>query len=135
MSTLQVANVHFETTGANRIEYTGNNIIRVQANGGFQLPAGTTAERPTSGLASVIRFNTDTGLLESYNAGSWATVPDGPTFSGAYNVANAAKGTGLFTNLFLQTAQDYIGNSVFIAGRDSVLNNDFVFLCLIVFAK
>ena len=68
MSTLQVANVHFETTGANRIEYTGNNIIRVQANGGFQLPAGTTAQRPTGALNSVLRFNTDTGFLERHKA-------------------------------------------------------------------
>ena len=92
MSILQVANIQFTTTGANRIEYTGNNIIRVQANGGFQLPAGTTAQRPTGALNSVLRFNTDTGLLESYNGASWAIVPDGVTFNAAFTVANSGYG-------------------------------------------
>ena len=63
MSKLAVANIIFESTEANRIEYTGNNVIRVRANGGFQLPYGTTAQRasPETGL---MRYNTDTGLVD-----------------------------------------------------------------------
>ena len=70
MSKLAVANIIFESTESNRIEYTGNNVIRVRANGGFQLPYGTTAQRasPETGL---MRYNTDTGLVESYGTGGW----------------------------------------------------------------
>ena len=76
MSKLAVANIIFESTESNRIEYTGNNVIRVRANGGFQLPYGTTAQRasPETGL---IRYNTDTGLVESYGTGGWMEFPDG----------------------------------------------------------
>ncbi len=88
MSTLSVANVIFESTGANRIEYTGNNVIRVRANGGFQLPFGTTAQR-ASGDTGLMRYNTDTGLVETYGSGAWAVVPDGVTFNVAYTTANA----------------------------------------------
>jgi hypothetical protein len=133
MSTLQVANIHFTTSGANRIEYTGNNIIRVQANGGFQLPAGTTAERPTGGLSSVLRFNTDTGLLESFNGGSWATVPDGPTFSGAYGVANAAYGAAnaefTFSNSIYAATNSVFGvaNAAFGRANTALQNTSGVF--------
>lgn len=90
MSTIQVANLHFETTGANRIEYTGNNVVRVRANGGFQLPFGTSAQR-ANGDVGLIRYNTDTGLVESFGgAGTWDALPSGPVFNVAYGVANAA---------------------------------------------
>lgn len=90
MSTLQVANVQFETTGTNRIEYTGNNVIRVRANGGFQLPFGTTAQR-AAGETGLMRYNTDTGLVESWGgSGTWDALPTGPVFNVAYGVANAA---------------------------------------------
>ena len=63
MSKLAVANIIFETTESNRIEYTGNNIVRVRANGGLQIPFGTTAQRaPTE--YGLIRYNTDLGTVE-----------------------------------------------------------------------
>jgi hypothetical protein len=60
MSILQVANVQFETTGANRIEYTGNNVIRVKG-AGLQLPIVTNATKP-SPEAGMMLYNSDTGL-------------------------------------------------------------------------
>ena len=53
----------------NSIATTGT----LAANGGFQLPAGTTAQRPSSPVAGMIRFNTTTSGLEVYNSNtsSW----------------------------------------------------------------
>ena len=39
------------------------------ATGAIQMPVGTTAERPTGALG-MIRYNTDTGKMEAFVAGS-----------------------------------------------------------------
>lgn len=41
------------------------------ATGGMFLPVGTTAQRPASPAAGMMRFNTTTGRVESYNGTSW----------------------------------------------------------------
>lgn len=44
------------------------------STGYFDLPTGTTAQRPASPVAGMIRFNTDTGSVESYNGTIWSTI-------------------------------------------------------------
>lgn len=39
--------------------------------GGMYLPVGTTAQRPASPATGMMRFNTTTGLVETYNGTSW----------------------------------------------------------------
>ena len=89
MSKLAVANIIFETTEANRIEYTGNNIVRVRANGGLQIPFGTTAQR-VSPEYGIIRYNTDLQTVEMYDAGGWYNMPTGGYVNSIYTVANSA---------------------------------------------
>ena len=104
MSKLAVANIIFETTESNRIEYTGNNVVRVRANGGVQLPFGTTAQRasPEYGL---LRYNTDTGTVEMYDAGGWFNMPTGGYVNNIYTTANAAY--ALANNVAPQIAPSY----------------------------
>ena len=73
MSTLQVANLWFEATGSQRIFATSNALIRISSNGGVQIPSGTTAGRPTN-EAGIIRYNTDTGLLEYGDSSLWYSI-------------------------------------------------------------
>ena len=73
MSTLQVSNVWFESTGSQRIFATSNTLIRISSNGGVQIPSGTTAGRPTN-EAGIIRYNTDTGLLEYGDSSLWYSI-------------------------------------------------------------
>ena len=123
MSKLAVANIIFESTESNRIEYTGNNVIRVRANGGFQLPYGTTAQRasPETGL---MRYNTDTGLVETYNLGSWQSFPDGnyvnaiaTQVASSFNTANAAYGSA--NNVAPQIAPAFnTANAAFAAANN-----------------
>lgn len=40
----------------------------------FTIPSGTTAQRPGSAAAGMIRFNTDYGLPEVYNGSSWVVM-------------------------------------------------------------
>ena len=88
MSTLQAANIWFESTGSQRIFATSNALIRISSNGGVQIPAGTTAGRPTN-EAGIIRYNTDTGLLEYGNSSAWISFGSAPDLSPANNWANS----------------------------------------------
>jgi hypothetical protein len=44
------------------------------STGYFALPAGTTAQRPASPVAGMIRHNTDNDVVETYNGTSWDAV-------------------------------------------------------------
>lgn len=46
----------------------------INSTGYLQLPAGTTAQRPASPVAGMIRRNTDTGYLEVYNGTAWRSI-------------------------------------------------------------
>jgi len=97
MSILKVANVHFESTGTVRIDYTGNNVLRANASAGFQIPSGGSADRTTDGSVGVLRYNTDLNKIEVSNGSSWTILQDantttalsGLTVSGTYNDAGA----------------------------------------------
>ena len=40
----------------------------------MDIPAGNTAQRPSSPVVGMIRLNTQTNVLEGYNGASWATI-------------------------------------------------------------
>lgn len=42
--------------------------------------------------------------------------------SGRYTFTNTQKGQSFFANIFLQTAQDYISNAIYVAAADSVIH-------------
>ncbi len=41
------------------------------ATGGMFLPKGTTAQRPAIATAGMMRFNTTTNAVETYNGSTW----------------------------------------------------------------
>ena len=45
--------------------------VTVNDTGFIQLPSGTTAQRPGSPSAGMIRYNTDTARNEVYNGSAW----------------------------------------------------------------
>lgn len=70
------------TVEVNPVDTASNVSVNVQAangvlsyadssTGGFYLPVGTTAQRPASPSAGMIRYNTTTNLVEIYNGSSW----------------------------------------------------------------
>jgi hypothetical protein len=57
-----------------------------QANsstGYFDLPAGTTAERPGSPTSGNMRYNTSTNGFEGYNGTAWGSIGGGASAGGA----------------------------------------------------
>jgi hypothetical protein len=59
--------------------YTAN--ITSTATGYFQVPQGTTAQRPAATSAGLIRYNTSLGSLESANGTAWSNVGSGSASS------------------------------------------------------
>ena len=46
----------------------------IDDSSGLKLPNGTTAERPTTPAAGMIRYNSDLGVVEGYDGGSWINL-------------------------------------------------------------
>ncbi len=49
------------------------------STGAFDVPAGTTAQRPSTPSTGMIRYNSDTGYMETYTASGWAAVATPPS--------------------------------------------------------
>jgi hypothetical protein len=76
-----LANAALPTAGGT---LTGN--VDNTATGYFDLPSGTTAERPISPNSGYVRFNTDTGQYEGYNGSVWSSIGGGATGGGGDQV-------------------------------------------------
>ena len=116
MSTIAVANIQLETTGTNRIYYTGNNVIRVSSNA-VQMPSGGTGARPSL-EAGLIRYNTDLGLFEGANSTAWGSIGGVVDFATANGWANAVGTSGNnYTNSVGLAGNNYT-NSVGTSGNN-----------------
>ena len=66
MSTLQVSNVHFESTGNNRIEYAGSNTVNIYAGGTNILSANSsTMNIPVAGGIAIGNSTINTAITSS----------------------------------------------------------------------
>ena len=50
------------------------NTATVTLDTALTIPAGNTAQRPTSPIAGMIRFNTTTANVEGYNGNTWVNI-------------------------------------------------------------
>lgn len=54
------------------VQATNGRLVYADAStGGLVLPSGTTAQRPASPATGMMRFNTTTSSVETYNGTSW----------------------------------------------------------------
>ena len=58
---------------------TTNAILALNATSSFVVPVGNTAQRPSTGVTGMQRFNTSTGFLEVYDGAAWTVVGGEPT--------------------------------------------------------
>lgn len=55
--------------------------LDIDATGDFGIPSGTTAQRPSTPSAGMIRLNTDTGFIEVYNNTEWVNIAAVTTYA------------------------------------------------------
>jgi hypothetical protein len=68
------------------------------ATGYFQVPQGTTAQRPASPAVGMVRFNTDLNYLEEYRTGQWLAVSNVFTASGGTETTVSGYKYHIFTS-------------------------------------
>jgi hypothetical protein len=55
----------------------------------IKIPSGTTAQRPASPIAGMVRYNTTSGLVEQYNSAGWQGVDAPPVITNISGIINA----------------------------------------------
>jgi hypothetical protein len=70
---------------------------------GVVMPTGSAAQRPDSPNFGMIRYNTDSGLVEFYNGSSWLTISTGGSIT--YTVDDFT-GNGVQTVFNMSIAED-----------------------------
>jgi hypothetical protein len=65
------ANLTFETNGIDAIVINGSQIANFVSTGAVSVPAGTTAQRPSSPVNGMMRYNTTTLSVEGYANNTW----------------------------------------------------------------
>jgi hypothetical protein len=57
---------------------TNTGRVSLAINGSLMIPVGTTAQRPASPVQGMIRYNTDLGVFEGFNAtNTWQPIGTG----------------------------------------------------------
>ena len=84
------------TSSFSNITMTANSsIISMLPNtGGFIVPTGTTAQRPSSPKTGMARWNTDVGAYEIWNGVNWENISAG-TYDGTYLIIAGGGGGGV----------------------------------------
>jgi hypothetical protein len=85
------------------------------ATGYFDIPSGTTAQRPASPNTGMIRYNTSTLALETYVTTGWVNVTDPATFLNTnlllyYDFGNASSYSGSGTVVYDLSGNSNTGN-------------------------
>ena len=121
MSTLQVANVWFESTANNRIQYGGTNTLNIIAGSATTLSVNSTAISVNGAITSnTIASNTITGNVVSDYIGNIRIVPVNSQTGGAYTLV--ASDNGKFIDI--TGGGVIVPASVFSAGQSVIIYND-----------
>ena len=96
--------------------------LTVNDTGYLRVPQGTTAQRPGSPTAGMLRFNTDYNVNEYYNGSAWVTMSgaiasatggtltgnSGAASIGGSRIATFTSGTGTFTPVYSGSVEVFI---------------------------
>jgi hypothetical protein len=74
--TVIAADIAAGTIGASKLDTSNSD-----GTGAISVPAGTTAQRPVSPTAGMIRYNTTNGVLEQYTTSGWVGIEPAPTLT------------------------------------------------------
>ena len=85
--------LEFQTANTSALVISANQNANFTSTGAITLPVGTTAQRPSSAVNGMLRYNTSTTALEGYVSNAWITVKAAFT-NASYLVIAGGGGTG-----------------------------------------
>jgi len=65
------ATLAFQSNGVTKFQVDANQNANCTTTGSFVVPVGTTAQRPSSAVNGMVRFNTTISRLEGYANSTW----------------------------------------------------------------
>ena len=83
--------------------------------GAWRLPAGTTAERPASAVAGMLRYNTQTNVHEQYNGTIWVSLDNPPVITSVSPLSadpNIARTITIVGDRFRSGDKVYVGGAL-----------------------
>ncbi len=75
---------------------------------GIRIPTGNAATRPDNPVFGMIRFNTDSGLVEFYNGSIWQTMSAGGSISYTVDNFSGDGSTTVFTMSVAESSEEQI---------------------------
>jgi stress response protein SCP2 len=75
---------------------------------GIRIPTGSAATRPDAPVFGMIRFNTDSGLVEFYNGTVWQTMSAGGSISYTVDNFTGDGSTTVFTMSIEESSEEQI---------------------------
>jgi hypothetical protein len=122
------ANIFLSTSGTGTVQITGNTALGI--------PSGTTAERPLNATVGYIRYNTDTGGLETFDGTTWeagsaaltSQVINGDGINNQFSLSsNVSQATDLIVSIngtLQQPATAYTVNGTLITFTETPATGD-----------
>ena len=75
---------------------------------GIRIPTGSAATRPDNPVFGMIRYNTDSGLVEFYNGSIWQTMSAGGSISYTVDNFTGDGSTTVFTMSIAESSEEQI---------------------------
>lgn len=63
-----------QANGSNLVSINSSQLVNCTANTAIVLPSGTTAQRPVSAVNGMIRYNSNTAVIEAYANNTWTSI-------------------------------------------------------------
>ena len=93
---------------------------------GILLPSGGTGDRPT-GVEGTLRYNSDLGFLEQYNAAGWAGIDAPPTVSSLSGTINEDTDSTITINgSNFKSGSSVVIQGAAVSGTDRTLSTTFI---------
>jgi hypothetical protein len=74
MRLLKAQNTNLRSITGKGVQYNIDDLVTVASTNSIIVPKGTQAQRPTSNVNGMVRYNTDDNQLEVYQNGAWREI-------------------------------------------------------------
>lgn len=114
-----------DTSGTLELQATSGLVTLQNVTGSITIPKGTTAQRPATPTTGMLRYNTNTNLIDLYNGTGWLSVGELPSIPKITNVQVTNSSYTILDDTAVDTSGGYIKitGTGFAASCQVLINN------------